>query len=178
MAWRAAASSDLRGGRTRARDHAKNYLLKRNQCVNNNIVSKQNVLGSPIEQFARMMFSRIIAGLARTLHEEDFSVAQVAALHLVDQEGAMRVTALATSLGLSASAGSRLADGLVQRGLLAREEDPEDRRAKTLALTPLGRRFVDRASVERVRVIMETARSLPEEISAAMLTAVRAFRRE
>ncbi|WP_437811078.1 MarR family winged helix-turn-helix transcriptional regulator [Sorangium sp. So ce1078] len=141
-------------------------------------MTKQKVLGSPLEQFTRMMFSRIIAGLARTLHEEDFSVAQVAALHLVDQDGPMRVTALATALGLSASAGSRLADGLVQRGLLAREEDPEDRRAKTLALTPLGRRFVDRASVERVRVIMKTARSLPEEIPAAILSAISAFRRE
>ncbi|WP_438039887.1 MarR family winged helix-turn-helix transcriptional regulator [Sorangium sp. So ce128] len=124
-----------------------------------------------------MMFSRIIAGLARTLHEEDFSVAQVAALHLVDHGGPMRVTVLATSLGLSASAGSRLAEGLVQRGLLARQEDPEDRRAKTLALTPLGRRFVDRASVERVRVIMETAESLPREISAAILSAIDAYQR-
>ncbi|WP_437305428.1 MarR family winged helix-turn-helix transcriptional regulator [Sorangium sp. So ce388] len=141
-------------------------------------MTKQKVLGSMFEQFTRMMFSRIIAGLARTLHEEDFSVAQIAALHLVDQEGPMRVTALATSLGLSASAGSRLADGLVQRGFLAREEDPEDRRAKTLALTALGRRFVDQASVERVRVIMETARSLPADVPAAILSAVRAFRGE
>ncbi|WP_437527271.1 MarR family transcriptional regulator [Sorangium sp. So ce726] len=141
-------------------------------------MSKQKVLGSPLERFTRMMFSRIIAGLARALHEEDFSVAQVAALHLIDQEGPVRVTALATSLGLSASAGSRLVDGLVQRGLLARQEDPEDRRAKTLALTPLGRRFVDQASAERVRVIMETARSLPPEISAAILSAIRAFQRE
>ncbi|WP_437754565.1 MarR family winged helix-turn-helix transcriptional regulator [Sorangium sp. So ce1389] len=141
-------------------------------------MTKQKVLGSMFEQFTRMMFSRIIAGLARTLHEEDFSVAQIAALHLVDQEGPMRVTALAASLGLSASAGSRLADGLVQRGLLAREEDPEDRRAKTLALTPLGRRFVDQASVERVRVIMETARSLPADVPAAILSAVRSFRGE
>lgn len=141
-------------------------------------MSKQKILGSPLERFTRMMFSRIIAGLARALHEEDFSVAQVAALHLVDQEGPVRVTALATSLGLSASAGSRLVDGLVQRGLLARQEDPEDRRAKTLELTPLGRRFVDQASVERVRVIMETARSLPAEISAAILSAISAFQRE
>lgn len=141
-------------------------------------MSKQKLLGSPLERFTRMMFSRIIAGLARALHEEDFSVAQVAALHLVDQESPVRVTALATSLGLSASAGSRLVDGLVQRGLLARQEDPEDRRAKTLALTPLGRRFIDQASVERVRVIMETARSLPPEISAAILSAISTFQRE
>ncbi|WP_437277466.1 MarR family transcriptional regulator [Sorangium sp. So ce375] len=141
-------------------------------------MTKQRTLGSPVERFTRMMFSRIIAELARALHEEDFSVAQVAALHLVDQEGPVRVTALATSLGLSASAGSRLVDGLVQRGLLARQEDPEDRRARTLALTPLGRRFVDQASVERVRVILETARSLPPEISAAILSAISAFQRE
>jgi DNA-binding MarR family transcriptional regulator len=137
----------------------------------------QTPLGSPIEQFTRMMFTGIITALARSLREEDFSLAQIAALHLLDQQGSWRVTVLADALGLSPSAGSRLADGLVQRGLVARAEDPDDRRAKTLVLTAKGRGFVDRASEDRVRVVLETAGGLPAQISDAVLAAVNQFRR-
>lgn len=133
--------------------------------------------GSPIEQFTRMMFTRIITALARSLREEDFSLAQIAALHLLDQQGSLRVTALADALALSPSAGSRLADGLVQRGLVARTEDPGDRRAKTLVLTAQGHDFVDRASEDRVRVVLQTAEGLPAQISDAVLSAVNQFRR-
>jgi DNA-binding MarR family transcriptional regulator len=138
---------------------------------------QQTNLGSPIEQFTRMMFTRIITALSRSLREEDFSLAQIAALHVLDQQGAMRVTALADTLALSPSAGSRLVDGLVQRGLVGRAEDPQDRRAKTLVLTAEGRAFVDRASEDRVQVILQTAESLPSKSSAAMLAAVNEFRR-
>lgn len=138
---------------------------------------QQTNLGSPIEQFTRMMFTRIITALSRSLREEDFSLAQIAALHVLDQQGAMRVTALADTLALSPSAGSRLVDGLVQRGLVGRAEDPQDRRAKTLVLTAEGHAFVDRASEDRVQVILQTAESLPSKISAAMLAAVNEFRR-
>jgi len=117
------------------------------------------------------------AALARSLREEDFSLAQIATLHVLDQQGSMRVTALADALALSPSAGSRMVDSLVQRGLVARTEAPEDRRAKTLVLTVRGRAFVDRASEDRVRVILETAQTLPSKISAAMFAAVNEFRR-
>ena len=139
--------------------------------------TQRSLLGSPLEQFTRMMFTRIITGLARTLRDEEFTVAQIAALHLVDQEGTLRVNALAEALGLSASAGSRLVDGLVQRGLMTRAEDPQDRRARVIALSTAGRRFIERASVERVAVIEEATRSLPGRMTELMAAALAEFRR-
>jgi DNA-binding MarR family transcriptional regulator len=130
-----------------------------------------------MERFTRMMFTRIITGLARTLRDEEFTVAQIAALHLVDQEGTLRVSALAEALGLSASAGSRLVDGLVQRGLLTRAEDPQDRRARVISLSDDGRRFIERASIERVAVVEESARSLPGRLSELMSAVLAEFRR-
>jgi DNA-binding MarR family transcriptional regulator len=141
------------------------------------VKKRQALLGTPVEQFGRMMFTRIITALSRSQHEEDFSLAQIAALHILDQQGSTRVTALAEALARSPSAASRLADGLVRRGLVARAEDPEDRRAKTLELTAQGRRFVDRMSEDRTSVILETAEGLPPQISSVVLAAVSEFRR-
>jgi DNA-binding MarR family transcriptional regulator len=139
-------------------------------------VTKQEFrLGGPVERFTRMMFTRIIAALARTLRDEALSIAQVAALHLIDQAGALRVTVLADELTLSASATSRLVEGLVQRDLVARDEDPDDRRAKVLTLTPAGRRFIERVSEGRLATIAGAAQDLPKELVARVLAAMRSF---
>ena len=123
-----------------------------------------------------MMFTRIITGLSRSLRENEFTVAQIAALHVVDQQGMMRVSALAEELGLSASAASRLIEGLVQRSLLARAEDPADRRAKMLTLSADGRRFVEQTSAERLRVIEETAQGLPTRVLKGLLATLRGLK--
>jgi DNA-binding MarR family transcriptional regulator len=139
-------------------------------------VTKQEFrLGGPIERFTRMMFTRIIAALARTLRDEALSIAQVAALHLIDQAGALRVTVLADELTLSASATSRLVEGLVQRDLVARDEDPDDRRARILSLTPAGRRFIEQVSEGRLATIAAAVETLPKELTARVLAAVRSL---
>lgn len=132
-------------------------------------------LGGPVERFTRMMFTRIIAALARTLRDEALSIAQVAALHLIDQAGALRVSVLADELTLSASATSRLVEGLVQRDLVARDEDPDDRRAKILTLTPAGRRFTEKISEGRLATIAGAVESLPKELVARVLAAMRSL---
>src|SRR5690349_3261019 len=53
----------------------------------------------------------------RTMADHDISVAQLATLMLLDAEGSMTVGDLATDLGRSLSATSRLVDQLVRRGI-------------------------------------------------------------
>jgi DNA-binding MarR family transcriptional regulator len=137
---------------------------------------REKFLGAPIEQFTRMMFTRIITGLSRTLRDEELSVAQLAALHLLDQGKTSSVSSLGAELELSPSAVSRLVDGLVQRDLVARAEDPEDRRKKTLMLTQKGRRFVDAISEDRVRVILATAEVLPARLVERLLAALNEYK--
>lgn len=114
-------------------------------------------LGSDAERFTRRMFTRILTNVAATLHEDDLSVAQLAALYLLDERGALRVGDVASALGRSAPAASRMVDGLVRQGLVARREDPADRRARVLSLTKKGRAFVDRSSEARMATIAEVA---------------------
>jgi len=42
---------------------------------------RENVLGTPVEQFTRAMFTRLITAIARTPRERDLTVGQVAILH-------------------------------------------------------------------------------------------------
>lgn len=132
-------------------------------------------VGGPLETFTRMMFTKIVTSLARTLRDEALSVGQIAALHLIDQRGTLRVTDLAEELGLSASATSRLVDALVKQGLVGRAEDADDRRVRTLTLTAEGRAFVGRIGEDRVRVILETAETLPKQLVEAVMSGVQRY---
>jgi MarR family transcriptional regulator for hemolysin len=69
-------------------------------------------------------------------------------LHIARSETPMRQNELAASLSLDGSSVVRVLDALEKAGLVDRLENSSDRRAKTLALTPEGRRTV--AKVERV----------------------------
>jgi MarR family transcriptional regulator for hemolysin len=69
-------------------------------------------------------------------------------LRIARSETSMRQNELAASLSLDGSSVVRLIDALENSGLVERCEDRADRRAKSLVLTPRGRRTVDQ--VERV----------------------------
>ncbi len=57
--------------------------------------------------------------------------------------GPVRLTDLACALGLDPSSVSRQVTSLERRGWVQREDDPDDRRATRLHLTPSGRTVVD-----------------------------------
>lgn len=130
------------------------------------------ILSSPIEKFTRMMFSRVIERLAVVISEEDLSFSQVAALHIIDQIESISIQDISTRLNLSLSATSRLIDDLVRMDYIDRVEDQENRRSKILTLTQNGQRFLDKLSVERVKMIRSTAESLPQKLSIKILSAL------
>ena len=68
------------------------------------------------------------------------------ALHALDEP--MSMSALAERLGIDASYVTTIADQLEERGLLERQPHPTDRRIKSLALTPDGRRLRERLADE------------------------------
>jgi len=118
------------------------------------------------------MFSRVIERLAVVISEEDFSFSQVAALHIIDQTQEISIQGLAVRLNLSLSATSRLIDDLVKTDFLDRIEDPANRRSKIVTLTKLGKDFLNKLSIERVKIVRTTASSLPSTISNKILSAL------
>jgi DNA-binding MarR family transcriptional regulator len=68
------------------------------------------------------------------------------ALHALDEPVSM--SGLAERLGIDASYVTAIADQLEERGLIARQPHPTDRRVKSLVLTDEGRRVRDQILVE------------------------------
>ena len=118
------------------------------------------------------MFTRIITGLSRSLSEEELSVAQVATLYLLDEHGSRRMSDVAADLARPAPATSRMVDDLVSRKLVRRVEDPSDRRAKLLSLTPQGQAFIVRAGEARLQTVVETVSSLPKQAAQELLATI------
>jgi DNA-binding MarR family transcriptional regulator len=101
--------------------------------------------------------------------ELDLSFTQIKALCALDADGEERsVKALAESLGLSLPAISRAVDGLFERGLVEREEDPVDRRMKRVRLTDAGRTVPAALNAGRLSALQELVVSLGEEEAAAL----------
>ena len=130
------------------------------------------IINSPIERFTRILFSKVIQRLAVVTSEEHLSFSQVAALHIIDREVIVNVNDISTSLNLSMSATSRMIDELVKKDLIERKEDQENRRAKTLSLTTSGRIFMDTLSIERVKIIEESAQALTDKVPLKILKIV------
>jgi len=122
------------------------------------------------------MFTRIISGLARTLRDEDLSVAQLAAIHVVDQAGEMRQSQLAETLALSPSAASRLVDSLVQRNLIERRESDEDRRVRVLRVAGHGTELLDAFGEERTVLFERLTATLPRTLIKIFLDNLERFR--
>jgi DNA-binding MarR family transcriptional regulator len=78
---------------------------------------------------------------------------------------------LAESAAVSSPTATRMIDVLVARGLVTRVEDPSDRRAVLISLTPAGRRALEAKlrEYERVREQIAAALQLEERAVAADL---------
>ncbi|MHB1207686.1 MAG: MarR family winged helix-turn-helix transcriptional regulator, partial [Rhodospirillaceae bacterium] len=83
---------------------------------------------------------------ARKLETQDVTVAEWVMLREIYGETAIAPSRLSERLGLTRGAISKLADRLIEKGLITREENADDGRAHTLKLNAAGRRLVPKLS--------------------------------
>lgn len=136
------------------------------------------VLGTPVEVLTREVFTHILRKLSAFLAQSDFTISEVAALHIIGQSGGLSIQALSQQLELSVSATSRLVSSLVEKGLVLRKADASDARVKVLTCTREGTRLLDRMSLERVSAIFDVAETLPPAVSEQILSAMAQVKRE
>jgi DNA-binding MarR family transcriptional regulator len=113
---------------------------------------------------ALLALSRVFVGLAaRSVArvDDDVTLPQFRALVLLVSRGPQRVVDLAKELSVQPSTATRLCDRLVRKGLVARHERAEDRRAAWLALTLAGRDLVGAVMRDR----REAISALVQEVS-------------
>jgi DNA-binding MarR family transcriptional regulator len=102
--------------------------------------------------------------LLHNLPDVDLSPPQVRALSFLEWKPGASLSALADYMGLTPSAVSRLADGLVRRGLVNRQESVTDRRFANLTLTPAGEHLLKAANLAlRARLLPMVSRLSPAQ---------------
>lgn len=69
-------------------------------------------------------------------------------LAVLDEQGPMDATRLAEECGLLLPSQTRIVHALLDKGLLVRDQDPEDRRRYTLGPTDAGRAVVEEHKAE------------------------------
>ncbi|WP_158603429.1 MarR family winged helix-turn-helix transcriptional regulator [Micromonospora radicis] len=121
---------------------------------------------------SRMMVAVAMRTLARI--DADVTLQQFRTL-VVLVPGPQRVIDLAKLLGVQSSTATRMCDRLVRKGLVARHERVEDRRAAWVGLTSAGKDLVGRGMRERQRElerILADVRLEEPALPAAALVAV------
>jgi len=123
----------------------------------------------------RALWRELVIGFAGQLGELRLGFTQLAGLYVLADGSTLTIGELAEAIGRSPSATSRLVAGLVRRRLVERHEEPEDRRQRTLRLTPRGHailRVVDRARADQ---FLSAVRPLPSAERAIVAMGVAAL---
>src|SRR4029078_7344454 len=109
-------------------------------------------------------------GMHRALHERlhfakslGLSMPQLSVLVQLHFRGVCGMADVSKRFEITPAAASKLVDKLVQNGMIRREEDPRDRRAKCLNLTDKGKELLQRNFDERYRWVDELAEKLTPE---------------
>jgi len=100
---------------------------------------------------ADKLFRKLLPTVPRELLELDMTMPQLKILFLLFMNGPMRMGALALDLNVTLATATGLIDRLVERGMVAREGQPDDRRVVICRLSDEGHKTISR--------IWETARN-------------------
>lgn len=99
----------------------------------------------------------------RSQRSRDLSVAQFRTLAYIKNNNGASLSSLAAHIGLTLPSMSKLIDGLVSRGLVTRDSDPEDRRKICLCLTSAGKNELEAAYEHTQAFLADKISSLAKE---------------
>ena len=130
------------------------------------------------------IFSDALGELIRVIQFRDrdraccyeLSVSQCYALKGVVESGPLTVNDLAAYLYLDKSTASRIANGLVDKGMLVRERDADDGRIVRLAATDAGRELHERIESELTEEYAELLADFDPDVRPAIVELVRRLR--
>ena len=131
-----------------------------------------------VRQWMDAFMHRSMGGWARFVKSSGFSMPQFMILMHAHYKVSCGITNLSEKMEISTAAVSQLVDKLVHADLLIRTEDPNDRRAKQVALSPKGKELIERGIEERYRWVEGLEANLSDEeknkVSEALAILIRA----
>jgi DNA-binding MarR family transcriptional regulator len=116
-----------------------------------------------IRAWMDVFMHRSMRGWWRFAKSTGLSMPQFSMMMQMYHRGACGMSEVSERFEITPAAASQLVDKLVHSGLIQREEDPHDRRAKLLNLNDKGRELIQRGIEERYRWVDELAGKLTVE---------------
>jgi DNA-binding MarR family transcriptional regulator len=108
----------------------------------------------------------------RFMDETNLSFSQMSVLMRLFHGSNCGVSEIGEQLGITNAAASQTVDRMVQLGLIERTEDPDDRRAKRLALTQKGRTLMEKGIEARSKWIEGLTDALTSEQQNMIISAL------
>ena len=99
----------------------------------------------------------------------DMTIPQLKTLVLLERMGALRMGSISTYLGRALSATTTVVDRLVEKKLVDRSSDPDDRRVVLCHLTDLGQDTIDRfwrIGIDRIKAAADLME--PDQLEAVV----------
>jgi len=115
------------------------------------IMSPTKELIEVIHEWSEVFMRRSGSDFKRFMDETGLSFSQLNVLMRLYHGGNSGVSDIGEQMGVTSAAASQAIDRLVLLGLIGRTEDPTDRRAKRLALTPKGLTLIESGIEARSR---------------------------
>jgi DNA-binding MarR family transcriptional regulator len=117
-------------------------------------MSTPNHFNKVLRDWAEMFMRRSMHDFVQFSKVSGLSIVQLNTLFRLYHAGRCGVSEIGDHLGVTNAAASQMVERLVQMGFMERTEDPNDRRAKQLHLTPKGQQLI-LESIEARRHWME-----------------------
>ena len=130
-----------------------------------------NKLSEAMQEWTEVFMRRSGHDFKRFMVDTGLSFTQVNVVMRLFRGGASSVSEIGEHAFVTNAAASQTVDQLVQLGLIERTEDPNDRRAKQLTLTPKGRALIDNVIKARSKWIETLADSLTPEQQELIISA-------
>lgn len=135
-------------------------------------MSPAKELTEVIHEWTEVFMHRSGRDFKRFMDETDLSFSQISVLMRLKHAGRSGVSEIGGQMGVTNAAASQAIDRLVHLGLIERTEDPEDRRAKRLALTPAGLALIEKGIQARSRWVEGVTENLTSEEQSMVVSAL------
>ena len=116
-----------------------------------------------LREWVGVFMQRSMADFLTYAKDKNLSMSQIGALMRIRHKGMTGVSDIGGDLGVTSAAASQLLERLVRSGLVFRNENPQDRRAKQIVLTKRGLQTVRKSMEARQRWFFTLAERMSVE---------------
>jgi DNA-binding MarR family transcriptional regulator len=138
-------------------------------------MASESLFNDALVDWMELFVGRSMRDFGTFMRHHGLSMPQVLLLYRLYNQGQCGVGDIADHLAVTNAAASQTVERLVQQGLLERNEDPNDRRAKQVALSPVGRQLIHDGIEARVHWTAELATILSAEEQSTITVALQAL---